>query len=78
MNNVLWRVVDFTLHLNSLFLLVAHFDTEDPEVTASQVKCNEVSFLCGGKCQFNSVYFRLIYIASIHNNSYLKVLSACN
>lgn len=46
MNDVLRRVVDFTLHLNSLLLLVAHSDVEDPEVTASQIQCNEVSLFC--------------------------------
>lgn len=43
MNNVLWRVVDLTLHLDSLFLLVAHFDTEDPEVAASQIQSDKIS-----------------------------------
>ena len=47
MNDVLWCVVDFTLHLNCLLLLVAHFDAEDPEVAASQVQRDEVTFLCG-------------------------------
>lgn len=37
MNDVLRCVIDLTLHLNRLFLLMAHFDTEDPEVTASQI-----------------------------------------
>ena len=46
MNYILWCVIDLTLHLNSLLLLMAHFDTEDPEVTPSQIQCNEVSFLC--------------------------------
>lgn len=46
MNYVLWCVIDLTLHLNSLFLLMADSDTQDPEVTASQIQCNEVSFLC--------------------------------
>lgn len=46
MNDVLWRVVDLTLHLNGLFLLMAHFDAEDPEVTASQIQRDEVSLLC--------------------------------
>ena len=45
-NDVLRRVIDLTLHLNGLFLLVAHFDTKDPEVTASQIQSNEVSLLC--------------------------------
>lgn len=43
MNDVLRRVVDLTLHLDGLLLLVAHFDTEDPEVAASQIQSNEVS-----------------------------------
>ena len=46
MNDVFWCVVDLTLHLNGLFLLMAHFDAEDPEVTASQIQRNEVSLLC--------------------------------
>lgn len=41
-NDVLRRVVDLTLHLDGLLLLVAHFDTEDPEVAASQIQSNKV------------------------------------
>lgn len=46
---VLWCVVALTLHLNRLFLLVAHSDVEDPEVAASQVQRNEISFLCSDR-----------------------------
>lgn len=42
-NDVLRRVVDLTLHLDGLLLLVAHFDSEYPEVAASQIQSNEVS-----------------------------------
>lgn len=42
MNDVLRRVVDLTLHLDRLLLLVAHFDSEDPEVAASQIQSDEV------------------------------------
>lgn len=45
-NNVLWCVVDLTLHLNGLLLFVAHSDAEDPEVATSQIQCDEVSLLC--------------------------------
>lgn len=40
------RVVDLTLHLNGLLIPVAHFDTEDPERTASQIQSDEIPFLC--------------------------------
>lgn len=43
-NDVLWRVIDLTLHLDGLLLLMAHFDTEDPEVAASQIQSDKVSF----------------------------------
>lgn len=43
MNDILRCVVDLTLHLDGLLLLVADFDTEDPEVAASQIQSNEVS-----------------------------------
>lgn len=85
MNNILGRVVDFALHLHSLFLLMAHFDTEDSEVAASQIECNEVSFLCCDGKSWNtgrkgkkeererakktSVQFKFIYRTPIHNNS---------
>lgn len=44
-HDILWRVIDLALHLHGLFLLVAHSDTEDPEVTASQIQSDEVSLL---------------------------------
>lgn len=34
-HDILWRVEDFALHLNRLFLLVADFHPKDPEVAAS-------------------------------------------
>lgn len=45
-HDVFWCVIDLTLHLNGLFLLVAHSDAEDPEVTAAQIQRNEVALLC--------------------------------
>lgn len=43
MNDVLWRVVNLTLHLDGLFLLVAYFNTEDPEVAATQIQSDKIS-----------------------------------
>lgn len=62
MNDVLWCVIDLTLHLNGLFLLMAYFDAEDPEVTASQIQRDEVSFLCRDeeKCQFAVMYISIL------------------
>lgn len=63
MDDVLWCVVDLTLHLNGLFLLMAHFHTKNPEVTAPQVQSDEVTFLYEDKkvtkvlvCSFTHQY----------------------
>lgn len=47
MDDVLWRVVDLTLHLNGLLLLVAHPHVQDPEVTSSHIQCDKVPLFYG-------------------------------
>lgn len=63
-DDVLWRVVDLTLHLNGLLLLVAHPHVQDPEVTSSQIQCDKVPLFYGqaGKGKNNNFQFLLVIL----------------
>lgn len=59
MNDVFWRVINLTLHLNRLLLLLAHSDVENPEITASQIQRNEIPLFCPHKKKWEGVRVKL-------------------
>lgn len=53
MDNVIRGFVHLALHLDRLLLVLGHFDPKDPEVGASEIQSDEITFFCYGERKTN-------------------------